>query len=301
VQTQLVILSLIIVPLMAVATPGCSIDRSSQDRIAVVQNRLLPSKFASQGGTQLTIRLKPTKQHPTISPADRDRVQQVIEGRINGLRIEDAYVKSIGIDRIVVQLPGVKDARQAERVLGGTAQLEFREQKAGTEGQLGAELAVLRETQAQQAVLKQSKSPNKSAISANQAAIEQQYTEIGKLFDRAVISAEHLKNAVAQPVSNLGWEIAIEFDNVGSEAFTRLTKKLAGTGRSIGVFIDNDPITTPTVGPQFAATGITGGKAVITGNFTAENANDLAIQLRSGSLPVPIEIIETRTVPPKSN
>jgi preprotein translocase subunit SecD len=299
VQTQLVILSLITLPLMAVAATSCSTDRSSRDPVALVQDRLLLSQFASQGGTQLTIRLKPTKQHPTISQADRDRVQQVIEGRTNGLRIKDAYVKSIGIDRIVVQLPGVKDARQAERVLGGTAQLEFREQKAGTEGQLGAELAVLRENQAQQAVLNQSKSPNKSAIAANQVAIEKQYTDIGKLFDRATISGAQLKNAVAQPVSSEGWEIAIEFDDFGSTAFAKLTKQLAGTGRAIGVFLDNDPISTPTVGPQFAATGITGGKAVITGRFTAETATDLAVQLKSGALPVPIEIIESRSVPPK--
>ena len=294
-QTQLVILNLMIVPLMAVVATGCSTDAP----VALVQDRLLPSKFASQGGTQLTILLKPTKQHPTISPADRDRVQQVIEGRTNGLGIKDAYVKSIGNDRIVVQLPGVQDARQAERVLGGTAQLEFREQKAGTEGQLGAELAVLRETQAQQTALKQSKSPNKSAIAANRVAIENQYTEIGKLFDRATISGAQLKNAIPQPVSGEDWEVAIEFDDSGSAAFAKLTKQLAGTGRAIGVFLDNDPISTPTVGPQFAATGIIGGKAVLTGRFTAETANDLAVQLKSGSLPVPVEIIENKTVPPK--
>ena len=69
-----------------------------------------------------------------------------------------------------------------------------------------------------------------------------------------------------------------------------------GTGRSIGVFLDKEPISTPTVGPTFAATGITGGKAVITGDFTTETANDLAVQLRGGSLPVPVEIVENRTV-----
>ncbi len=298
-QKQLVILSLIILPLISVGSSGCATDRSSQERVAVVQNRLLPTKFASQGGTQLTLRLKPTKQHPTISPADRDRVQQVIAGRTNGLGIKDAYVKSVGNDRIVVQLPGVKDARQAERVLGGTAQLEFREQKAGTEEQLGAELAVLRKNQARQAALKQSKSPNKSAIAANRVAIEKQYTEIGKLFDRSALTGEQLKNAVAQPISGEGWEVEVEFDDRGSTAFANLTKKLAGTGRAIGIFLDNDPISTPTVGAQFATTGITGGKAVITGNFSAETATDLAVQFKNGSLPVPVEIIENRTVPPK--
>ena len=70
-----------------------------------------------------------------------------------------------------------------------------------------------------------------------------------------------------------------------------MTKRMAGTGRAIGIFLDDDPISTPIVNNMFAATGITGGKAVIQGNFTAEVANYLAIQLRSGALPVTIEIV----------
>ncbi|WP_310484052.1 SecDF P1 head subdomain-containing protein [Chamaesiphon sp. VAR_48_metabat_403] len=283
-RTQLAISYLIILPLIAIASASCNLDRSSLDR---------------QGGVQLTMQLKPTKQHPQISEADREVVQRVIEGRVNGLGVRNAYIKSLDNNRILVQLPGVKDARQAQRILGGTAQLEFREQKAGTEGQLGAELAVLTAAKEQQAILKKSQAPDKSAILENQAAIEQQYTEIGKLFGKAALSGGNLRNAAPQPLSSEGWEIAIEFDDVGSEAFTKLTKKLAGTGRAIGVFIDNDPISTPTVSAEFATTGITGGKAVITGNFTAETANDLAIQLRSGSLPVPVEVIENRTIKPK--
>ncbi len=283
-RTQRVIPYLIILPLIAIASASCNLERSSLDR---------------QGGVELTMQLKPTKQHPQISNADREAVRRVIEGRVNGLDVRDAYIKSIDNDRILVQLPGVKDARQAQRILGGTAQLEFRAQKAGTEGRLGAELAVLKDEKDKQAMLKKSQAPDKQAILETQATIERQYTEIGKLFDKAALSGGNLRNANAQPLSDRGWEIAIEFDDVGSAAFTRLTKNLAGTGRSIGVFIDNDPISTPTVGATFAATGITGGKAVITGNFTAETANDLAIQFRSGSLPVPVEIIENRTIEPK--
>jgi preprotein translocase subunit SecD len=275
---------LIILPLIAIVSASCNLDRSSLDR---------------QGGVELTMQLKPTKQHPQISDADREVVRRVIEGRVNGLGVRDAYIKSIDNDRILVQLPGVRDARQAQRILGGTAQLEFRAQKVGTEGQLGAELAVLKDEKDKQAMLKKSQAPDKQAILATQAAIEQQYTEIGKLFSKAALSGGNLRNAAPQPVGAGGWEIAIEFDDVGSKAFANLTKNLAGTGRSIGVFIDNDPISTPTVGATFAATGITGGKAVITGNFTAETANDLAIQFRSGYLPVPVEVIENRTIKPK--
>jgi preprotein translocase subunit SecD len=126
--------------------------------------------------------------------------------------------------------------------------------------------------------------------------LAKQYTEIGKLFDKPVITGKNLKNASPEPLSAGGWNVAIEFDTFGGDAFAQLTKNLAGTGRSIGVFLDNDPISTPTVGAEFAATGISGGKAVITGNFTTEAANNLAVQLRGGSLPVPVEIVENRTV-----
>jgi preprotein translocase subunit SecD len=299
VQIQRVILGLIIVPVITAIglLVGCS-NRAEIDRLAT-DNQPTPSQSEPQGGLQLTIRLKPTPEHPNIGQSDLDSVRKTLESRIYGLGISSASVQSNGNDRILVRLPSVKDPQQAERVLGGTAQLEFREQKTGTEGQLSTEMTVLKAVQTKRDILKKSKSPDKKAIATNRAAIEKQYTEIGKLFNKAAISGGHLKNANPEPVPDNPWQIALEFDAAGSDAFAKLTKKLAGTGRSIGVFLDNDPIFTPTVNAQYAATGITGGRAVIAGNFTAETARELAIQLRSGALPVPIEIIENRTVPSK--
>jgi preprotein translocase subunit SecD len=281
-QKQRVILGLILVLVIAAIT--------------LLVNKPMRLGLDLQGGSQLTIQVKTTKEHPTISQQDIDAVQKVIENRINGLGVSEALIQSTGNNQVLVQLPGVNDPQQAERVLGGTAQLEFREQKAGTEGQLGAEMAVLKEAKDKQAVFKKSKSTDKPAIAEVQATIEKQYTEISKLFDKAAITGKQLTNASPQPLPGGGWEVALEFNGSGGDAFAKLTKNLAGTGRSIGVFLDNDPISTPIVGAQFAATGITGGKAVITGNFTTEAANDLAVQLRGGSLPVPVEIVENRTV-----
>jgi preprotein translocase subunit SecD len=90
--------------------------------------------------------------------------------------------------------------------------------------------------------------------------------------------------------------VAIRFDQKGGELFAGLTKDLAGTGRGIGIFLDNELISSPSVSVEFAATGITGGSAVITGRFQAQEANDLGVQLRGGALPVPVEIAERRTV-----
>ena len=281
-QKQRVILGLIIVLVIAATT--------------LLFNKPMRLGLDLQGGSQLTIQVKATKEHPDITKSDLDAVQKVIENRINGLGVSEALIQSTGNNQVLVQLPGVNDPQQAEKVLGGTAQLEFREQKAGTEGQLGAELAVLKDAKDQQAALKKSKSTDKQALAKNQAAIEKSYVEISKLFDPAAITGKQLRRANPEPVGAGAWEVSIEFDGAGGDAFAKLTKNLAGTGRAIGVFLDNDPISTPSVGPQFAATGITGGKAVITGNFTTEAANDLAVQLRGGSLPFPVEIVENRTV-----
>ena len=78
--------------------------------------------------------------------------------------------------------------------------------------------------------------------------------------------------------------------------FSELTRNIAGTGRALGIFLDERLISAPSVDVEYAATGITGGSAVISGNFNAESAKDLEIQLRGGALPVPVEVIENRTV-----
>ncbi|WP_310486523.1 protein translocase subunit SecD [Chamaesiphon sp. VAR_69_metabat_338] len=281
-QKQRVILGLILVLLIAAIT--------------LLVNKPMRLGLDLQGGSQLTIQVKPTAEHPVITQTDLEAVQKVIENRINGLGVSEALIQSTGNNQVLVQLPGVNDPQQAERVLGGTAQLEFREQKAGSEGELGIRLTELKEAKDKQATFKKSKSTDKAAVAANQAAIDKSYVEISKLFAPAAITGKQLRRANPEPVSAGAWEVSIEFDGPGGDAFAKLTKNLAGTGRSIGVFLDNDPISTPSVGAQFAATGITGGKAVITGNFTTEAANDLAVQLRGGSLPVPVEIVENRTV-----
>ncbi|MEM8805615.1 MAG: protein translocase subunit SecD, partial [Cyanobacteria bacterium P01_G01_bin.38] len=79
-----------------------------------------------RGGSQLTIQVQPTEEITQITERELEAVQRVVEGRVNGLGVSEAVVQSAGQDQLIVQLPGVSDPEQAERVLGGTAQLEFR-------------------------------------------------------------------------------------------------------------------------------------------------------------------------------
>ena len=248
-----------------------------------------------QGGSQLTIQVKTTPTIPKIDQGMLEAVRRIVENRVNGLGVSEALVQTVGEDQILVQLPGVNDPQQAERVLGGTAKLEFLEQLPGTEAQLAIERQLQQELLAKQAELKTSN--NEAAIKENQAALKRSNEAIAKLFKSSGLGGENLKDAQPQPLaSGNNWNVALRFDTPGGELFAQLTKNLAGTGRSIGIFLDERMISSPVVGVEFAQTGITGGSAVIQGNFTTQEANDLAVQLRGGALPVPVEIVENRTI-----
>ena len=264
--------------------------------ITVIATIPIPLGLDLRGGSQLTIQVKPSADIPKITDRELEGVKKVVEGRINGLGVSEPVIQTVGADKILVQLPGVNDPEQAERVLGGTAQLEFRTQKANTETQLLAFQASRAELKFKQEELR--KSTNKAAIVKNQEDLQKNNQAIAELFESTnpPLIGKYLKDAYGEPTQGNNWNVAIRFDQKGGELFANLTKNLAGTGRSIGVFLDNEVISAPTVGIEFAATGITGGSAVITGRFTAQQANDLGVQLRGGALPVPVEIAERRTV-----
>jgi preprotein translocase subunit SecD len=256
----------------------------------------IPLGLDLRGGAQLTIQVKTTQEIKQITPRELEAVLSVIENRVNGLGVSEAVVQSVGSDQILVQLPGVSDPQQAERVLGVTAQLDFRKQKEGTDYyQVMAKLQE-REALVQQQVQLQ-KAGDEKAIADNKAAIEQVNNAIAQLFEPTGLTGKNLKDALPEPTQTSdNWKVAIRFDTAGADKFAQLTKDLAGTGRTIGIFLDKALISAPTVGPEYAQTGITGGGAEITGRYTLQSANEFAVQLRGGALPVPIEIVENRTV-----
>ena len=190
-----------------------------------------------QGGSQLTIQIKTTPTIPKIDQGMLEAVRRIVENRVNGLGVSEALVQTVGEDQILVQLPGVNDPQQAERVLGGTAKLEFQEQLPGTETQLAIERQLQQELLAKQAELKIS--PNEAAIKENQAALKRSNEAIAKLFKSSGLGGENLKDAQPQPLAaGNNWNLARVFDTKGGELFAQLTKNLAGTGRSIGIFLD---------------------------------------------------------------
>lgn len=254
------------------------------------------------GGSQLTIQVKPSKEVKQITERELEAVRKVLEGRVNALGVSESVVQTSGKDQIIVQLPGVDDPKQAERVLGGTAQLEFRLQDATKNAFVDVRQKELSELQ-QKLQLEEVKGENadKAAIAklqpqivAKQAQLE---AAIEDVFEPSKLGGQNLKDALARPesVSN-EWAVDIKFDDQGAKLFADLTKKAATEGTRLGIFLDNKLLSAPGVDAKYKDTGITGGNATISGDFKQQGATDLELQLRGGSLPTPIEIVENRTV-----
>jgi preprotein translocase subunit SecD len=250
-----------------------------------------------QGGSQLTIEAKPTKDIPKISEPELESIKKVIENRVNGLGVSEPLVQTMGNRQILVQLPGVSDPQEAEKVLGGTAQLDFREQKPDTEGALGVARQQNILAKGLLEGLKKSDKKDPASIKIAKEALQKSNLAIAESFTAPKITGKNLKTAQAEShQQDSGWDVTLRFDEIGGKQFADLTKNLAGTKLGIGIFLDGDLLSSPTVDGQYKLTGISGGNAVINGNFTARDAETLAISLRGGALPVPVEIVENRTV-----
>ncbi|MCT0216057.1 protein translocase subunit SecD [Synechococcus sp. CS-1330] len=266
-----------------------------------------------RGGSQLTLQVLPAGAIKTVQKEQLDAVKEVLDRRINGLGVAESTLQTVGDDQLVLQLPGEQDPSRAAKVLGTTALLEFRAQKPGTEQRMQELLSLKRQATA---LLIRLNGPVKEAADsqpdvptspdAKQADRDQLEADLQRInvdivaqFEPAGLSGKDLVTAGRQQQqTGTGWDVTLGFTKDGGDKFASLTQSIAGTGRLLGIVLDGRSISEASVGPEFKAAGITGGSASITGNFTAEQARDLEVQLRGGSLPLPVKILEVRTVGP---
>lgn len=221
-----------------------------------------------QGGTQLILETQMDK----IALENRDdaleSAKQVLEKRVNLFGVSEALVQTSKLNnqrRILVELPGLKDASAAANLVGKTAQLDFREMPATFSAQ---------ELEA-----------TKSGIPLIFFAKETGLT--GADLKRSQVTFGSSRTARSGP------QVAIEFNDKGAQKFADITKK--NIGKPLCIFLDGLPIKDgcPTVQQE-----IDGGNAVITGQFTVDQAKELVIQLNAGALPVPIKILQQRSIGP---
>ncbi|MEV4174315.1 protein translocase subunit SecD [Nonomuraea sp. NPDC049709] len=224
-----------------------------------------------RGGTQLVFE---TKDSPTVEAdaAATDRALNVLRQRADALGVVDPTLVRSGERRIIVELPGVLDPRQAAEVIGRTAQLAFRPV-------LGA------------------------AEPGDRSAFRDENGGLLKLGP-AAITGDGVSDAAerSDPQRGPGWWVSIDFREDG--AWQRLTGEAAcqppdDPRRRVAIVLDKEIISSPPLDPSVPCrTGIPGGSADITGSFTHEEARDLAVLIKGGALPVPLQLVEQRTVGP---
>ena len=194
---------------------------------------------------------------------------EIVRKRIDESGTKEPLIQRSGKNRILLQLPGVKDPERIKDLLGKTAKLTFH---------MVDEDVV--------------------ALKANIAPFGKMI--ISDLYDpdikyliekKSSVGGENLVDAKASFDPNEGHAVSFRFDTTGAQKFGKATTE--NIGKRFAVVLDGVVITAPVI-----RSAITGGSGIISGNFTSQEATDLAVLLRAGALPAPLSIVEERSVGP---
>jgi preprotein translocase subunit SecD len=213
-----------------------------------------------QGGVRVLLQLNTTPENPKITPEIQSETEQVYRDRIDRLGVAEPQITSVGTDRILVELPNVKDPDEAVRALKEVAKLDFKivppavEQRAETD--------------------------KKYANDPNGA-----YKDSGPI----VYAGADLKSAASAP-SQSGGNWQIDFETKDPKKFGELTQ--ANLQKLLGVFLDKRYVSAATI------QGVITDQGQITGNFSEDDTIRIANDLNAGALPVPATVIENDTVGP---
>ena len=198
-----------------------------------------------------------------LKTSSQDQALEIVRRRIDEIGTNEPNILKRGNDRILVELPGLDDPMRIKSLLGKTANLTFRFVTNNTEDSFGAEKL-------------------KYVDSTDEAVVSK----------RIILSGENLLDA--QPrMNNETNETVVSFtlDRVGAKRFGKATS--TGIGKQLAIVLDGKIISAPVIRDTIAS-----GSGQISGGFTFQSATDLALLLRSGALPAPLNIIEERTVGP---
>ncbi|MBP9781954.1 hypothetical protein KBC89_04850, partial [Candidatus Woesebacteria bacterium] len=213
-----------------------------------------------QGGMQVVLEADMSQ----VGQADREialeSAKAVIMRRVDLYGISEPLVQTARVGdsyRIIVELPGVEDPGEALSLVGQTAQLQF--------------------------MLVSSMTPPEGMPASIAAQLQPEVEDVGLSGIDLQRAAVVLNEQTREP------EISLQFNGQGAEIFAKVTTD--HTGETLGIFLDGVPLMLPTI-----STPILTGQAVITGQFTLDEAKQLSIQLNAGALPVPISVLEQRTI-----
>jgi preprotein translocase subunit SecD len=197
--------------------------------------------------------------------------RDVVRRRIDPQGTKEITVINQGMDRILVEVPGVEDPEALKRLIGQTARLEFK----------------LVDMTADPAQVQQGHAPAGSQVL--------QMAEGGGFIAvkrRVMVSGDQLVDAKQSFDQNGQAVVSIKFNTAGARRFGRVTQE--NVNKPFAIILDDKVLSAPNINEP-----ILGGQAQISGNFTVESANQLAVSLASGKLPVKLNVIEERTIGPE--
>ncbi|WP_052754469.1 preprotein translocase subunit SecD [Calothrix sp. 336/3] len=293
------------ISLIAIALPlaGCpNITQSQNTPKPNISTKAKPKITEIKNGSQLVVEVQTTPSVPKITDRDLQAIKQTIENRIQGLGISEAIVKIQGKNRLLIQVGGEKTPDRVASILESSGFLEMKKQKLGTEKQLSQLMQTRTQLETDRQRLLNNPQKNKNTIIQTSEALEKNELALSQLFQshQPPLTSRNIKDASSsQADPSESWVVAIQFDEEGSKSFAQITKELAGTGRAVGIFVDGKIISSPFVSSHYADKGIMGGAAEISGDFTSDTAKNLATQLQSGALILPIKIVEMTSIPAK--
>ena len=233
--------------------------------------RSLEVADASGGLIRLTI--------PAAAITDRVRQSveqsiQIVEKRVNELGTVEPLIQRQGLDRILVQVPGLQDPTRLKELIGKTAKLDFRM----VDQTVPADQALQGRPPPDSDVLMSSSEPKTPYVIKKQVLVSG-----GDLTD----AQPGFDQRTGEPI------VSFRFNTSGARKFAQATTE--NVGQPFAIVLDNEVISAPVIREP-----ITGGSGQISGSFTVQAANDLSILLRAGALPAPLTVIEERTVGPGS-
>ncbi len=198
-----------------------------------------------------------------LKTSSQDQALEIVRRRIDEIGTNEPNILKRGNDRILVELPGLDDPMRIKSLLGKTANLTFRFVSNNNESTFGTEILEYEDSEDEENVSK-----------------------------RIILSGENLLDAQPRMDSeNNETVVSFTLDRVGAKRFGKATSK--GIGKQLAIVLDGKIISAPVIRDVIAS-----GSGQISGGFTFQSATDLALLLRSGALPAPLNIIEERTVGP---
>lgn len=260
------------------ATPPAGVSTADYERIA---RDFLPSYEVTREGNGLRFTMKSL----SFSELRRDTLAQAVEAidrRVNALGVAEPIIAPQGTDRISIQLPGVDDPARVKDIIKTTAQLEFRIVE-GNPGSTAQEVydSLPANLRSEVDILPSNREDEMGRVVG---------TEFLAVRKNVQVSGRDLKNARVQKGQVNEPVISFALTPDGAPKFGALTGQ--NVGRRLAIVLDNKIVSAPNIKSQITDEG------VIEGSFTQQQAADLALVLRSGSLPASLTTLEERTVGP---